>query len=128
MLAKGKVTRVILVVAIVGVLCFPAIYLWIANSEPYAVAEQYVRSSKAVSEVFGQVRKTRLSFQGFSVSYGDAGHASLQIVVDGEKKEGLVEVRLIQRLGAWQLAGASARTEESNEIRELTDFGSTVTK
>jgi hypothetical protein len=42
--------------------------------------------------------------------------------------ESLVEVRLIQRLGVWQIAGASARPEESNESRELTDFSSTVTK
>ena len=114
-LPQSKIAPFALYAVVLALVMFPSIYVWVSNSEPFDRANEYLRANPQIHSVIGEVTKTRLSFSGFSVSYGgSSGKADLQIVVSGERGGGLAAVELEKVLGAWNVVGARFRTEGSN--------------
>ena len=108
MLNSARIARKALIVAVVVAVGLPATYFTVARSEPAEIAQTSVRSSAAVAQKVGTVRKLRLALTGYSVATsGDDGHAHIPLMVTGDTGRTEIDVDLVRAARRWTVVKIS---------------------
>ena len=109
----------------VGVLAllFSAVSLAVPHlmirSEPYHIAESYIRLNPVVQEELGRILSINLELSGNNVSYvGREGSARFAFEIDAARSKGVVLVSMKKQLGVWRVSTADLR-EPSGRIVSL---------
>lgn len=99
---KKKYQYITLVVFGLTLLLAAVLYISAIYSEPYKVAEHFLRDNTLIKENLGQVYEVRLSPLGYALNYGGtSGNAEFKIVVMGKKAGGVVFIKLLKEVGKW---------------------------
>jgi hypothetical protein len=108
--------RLLLVVGTVAIGLVVAPY-FIARSEPYQIAENYVRTDPLIEEELGTIGGVGLKILGNKLTNdGREGSARFALGVEGTRGSGTVFVAMRRHLGVWQVNGADLREASGRTV------------
>jgi len=93
-------------------------YRYVTGSEPYRMAEDFVRQNAEIKKEIGEVSDCRLWFP-LKVDFpGDVPRLQLTLAVRGEKDSTKVQVEMIRDRGKWRIV-AAAYEDRKGMLRPL---------
>lgn len=110
---KRKKFFVIVVIVVLVLVASYVVGYWISStSEPFKIAQKFIRESPIVGNQIGPITKLRQTFFGYSLNYkGPCGWAEFEIIVGGDKGGGMVFISLEKKAGEWAVLSARLRLE-----------------
>ena len=101
--AAAKRKRWVLIGVSVVAIAYPGAWLMVRQSDAFALAASFVRSSPRIVGTVGAVHEVSLSPFGYSLNYvGPLGDAFSELSVKGERGSAIAFVELEKR-GVWEV-------------------------
>jgi Cytochrome oxidase complex assembly protein 1 len=101
---------------------------FIAKSEPFRIAENYVRSDPFIQDELGIIKGVDLKRFGNQVRYaGSEGSAKFAFKVEGTRRDGVIQVAMKRHFGVWQVSAADLHESSGRIITLRADTESPMT-
>ena len=122
-----RVARFLLVGAAAAIVLMVGIQSFIARSEPFHVAEAYIRSDPVIRSELGAIDRVDLDrWKSAQIKYAgiDGGAAMFALRVAGSRRKGVVFVQMRKHRGVWRVSSANLREADGRVVDLLADAAS----
>ena len=90
--------------------------LYLRSSTPAAVAMQFAEHNAVVQSAVGNVKHAYLNWIGHIHYEGNAGWASFEVHLKGDRDNGTMDVMLERQRGRWNVVAGSITTDSGRAI------------
>lgn len=121
-----RVARFLLVGAAAAIVLMVGSQSFIARSEPFHVAEGYIRSDPEIRSELGAIDGVDLDrWKPAQIKYAgiDGGAAMFALRVAGSRRKGVVFVQMRKHRGVWRVSSANLREADGRVVNLLEDAG-----
>jgi hypothetical protein len=122
-----RVARFLLVGAAAAIVLMVGSQSFIARSEPFHVAEGYIRSDPEIRSELGAIDGVDLDrWKPAQIKYAgiDGGAAMFALRVAGSRRKGVVFVQMRKHRGVWRVSSANLREADGRVVDLLADAAS----
>jgi hypothetical protein len=126
-----RIAKILLVCAAAVIVMMVGIQSFIAGSEPFRVAEGYIRSDPAIRSELGSIDGVDLDrWKSARIKYfgGGSGAAMFALRVAGSRRKGLVFVQMREHGGVWRVSSANLRETDGRLIPLQADAAAKITE
>ena len=121
-----RVAKLPLVFAAAAIVMVAVVQSFVAGSEPFHVAEGYIRSDPVIRSELGAIDRVDLDrWKSARVQYvgGGGGAAMFALSVTGSRRNGVVFVQMKEHRGVWRVSSANLREADGRVVNLLEDAG-----
>ncbi len=92
-------------------------YVSLLNSNEYAFSKDFIKSNPLIIENLGTINSLRPGFSNFKRNFSGGVWTSLfNVVADGEKKSGVISLKLTSTESSWNVENGELQLNDGNKV------------